>query len=98
MAVKYLPEWRLSLEVLPDVDGSNLAAAVEVLPEGRFVGTVVNILDKDASLVTVVPGFSLALAGFVHGIWQLTFLSVFGSFLIYINQFDVLTNIVLKCL
>ena len=83
MALQYLPEWLLSLEVLPDVDGSNLAAAVEVLPEGRFVGTVVNILDKDASLVAVVPVFSLALAHFVLGFWQLSLLTVIDSFLIY---------------
>ena len=65
------------------MDRSNLAAAVEVLPEGRIVGTVVNILDKDTSLVTVVPGLSLALADFVVGCWQLTFLSIIDSFLIY---------------
>ena len=49
------------------MDGSDLAAAVEMLSQRSFIGTVVDILDKDTSLVTVIfRGVASFVACFVH--------------------------------
>lgn len=45
------------------MDGGDLAAAVEMLSYGGVIGTVVNILDEDTSLITVVAvGISFGFA------------------------------------
>jgi len=96
--VIYLPEWLLSLEVLPDMDGGDLAAAVEMLSERGIICTVVNILDKDTSLITVIA-ISRGCFGridFVLDFGARTFLAISKGFLVYRYQFDVLGNIRLK--
>ena len=95
--VIYLPEWLLSLEVLPDMDGGDLAAAVEMLSERGIICTVVNILDEDTSLITVITicrGFGRI--DFVLDFGARTFLAISKGFLVYRYQFDVLGNIRLK--
>ena len=97
--VIYLPEWLLSLEVLPDMDGGDLAAAVEMLSERGIICTVVNILDEDTSLVTVIAisrGTCFGRIGFVLNFGARTFLAISKGFLVYRYQFDVLGNIRLK--
>ena len=97
--VIYLPEWLLSLEVLPDMDGGDLAAAVEMLSERGIICTVVNILDEDTSLVTVIAisrGTCFGRISFVLDFGARTFLAISKGFLVYRYQFDVLGNIRLK--
>ena len=85
--VIYLPEWLWSLEVLPDVDGGDLAAAVEMLSYRGVIGTVVHVLDEDTSLITVVAvgiSFGFAwIADFGLCFWTRTFLAIGKGFLVY---------------
>ena len=79
------------------MDGCDLAAAVEMLSERGLVSTVVNILDEDTSLVTVVSiSRGLGRIGFVLDIGTRAFLAICKGFFVYRYQFDVLGNIRLK--
>ena len=79
------------------MDGGDLAAAFEMLSERGFVSAVVNILDEDTSLVTVISICrGLGWVGFLLDIGTRAFLAICKGFFVYRYQFDVLGNIRLK--